>query len=125
MCSSDLAVAEVMLDEAGVAVRDRSSVSPKGVAEIRAADAAGVWRNVLVEFAPGELGIAVDGLPFLRVPAKGLSPRRHEGFALVRLAGEVAFRDVWATAGEPLAAEAVDVERARRGKAVKAKAAAP
>ncbi len=112
-------VADVIVEADAVTVRSR--VGPGAVvAELRTVAEAVPWRRVLVEFAPGEIGIAVEGLPFLRAPTAGLSLQRREGFALTRLAGDVAFRDVWATAGEPPATEGMPRERGRRGKTVKA-----
>ncbi len=112
------AVAEVKFEADAVSVRSRS---PRAVvAELKTVADAGSWRRVLVEVAPGEIGVAVEGLPFLRAPTAAFSARWQNGFALTRLAGEVAFRDVWATLGEPSATEEKPRERGRRGKAAKA-----
>lgn len=112
------AVAEVVFQADAVSVRSRSPGAV--VAELKTVADAGLWRRVLVEFSPGEIGVAVEGLPFLRAPTAALPAQRHNGFALTRLAGEVAFRDVWATLGEPPATEEKPRERGRRGKAAKA-----
>ncbi|MFM7751169.1 MAG: sulfatase, partial [Opitutaceae bacterium] len=111
-------VAEIMLDASGVAVRSRGG-EPAAIAEVRTEGKADLWRNVLVEFLPGEIGVAVDGLPFLRASMAAVPVRRHEGFALTRHAGDVAFRDVWATTGEPAPDGAAGRGRGRRGKAAK------
>ncbi|MFM9080687.1 MAG: hypothetical protein ACKOTE_11250, partial [Opitutaceae bacterium] len=79
-------VAEIMLDASGVAVRSRGG-EPAAIAEVRTEGKADLWRNVLVEFLPGEIGVAVDGLPFLRASMAAVPVRRHEGFALTRHAG--------------------------------------
>lgn len=111
-------VAEIVFDVGGVAVRSRGG-EPAALAEVRGEGNADAWRNVLVEFLTGEIGVAVDGLPFLRTSMAAISARRHEGFALSRQAGDVAFRDVWATAGEPSPDETAGRGSGRRGKAAK------
>lgn len=111
-------VAEIIFDASGLAVKSRGG-EPAAIAEVRAEGKADAWRNVLVEFLPGEIGVAVDGLPFLRASMAATSARRHDGFALTRHAGDVAFRDVWATAGEPVPDGAAERGRGRRGKAAK------
>lgn len=69
--------------------------------------APGSWHNILVEFAGDTMGVQVGGREFVAIPAAAWSEQRHDGFALVRVAGALAVKDVWMTAGElPAAAEA-------------------